>query len=236
MYSPYLYARRSELLALRALISEEIDFTGLIPIIEPVLVNTGDIHRCMEAFGKNAKNLVILTNPNQHQFSKDPSTKKTFRDNSHHLFVKHETLIPGYCIGATTTQANINSFLSHYKDKNVALLYNSPALNEQEIKSNSASNQVSFHIVLNDKISTNQSALLPTHKKIDIRDSFNKLDRNADYSGRELFTDKHKNVGIGILATGDYTITGRKLEMGGGKPGAVASHITFKHQNTLGKL
>lgn len=232
MYSPYLYARGSELLALRSLISEKVDLTGLIPIIEPVLADTSSIHRCMEAFGKDVKSLIVLTNPNQHEYLNRPSIQQSLRANIQTLFDTHTTLIPGYCIGSTTAQSDVNIFLNHYKNKNVALIYNNPALSEAEIKSNTSSTQVSFHVILNDKISAVQHSHIPKGKIIEIRDSFNKLDRNADYSGRELFTDKHKMIGTDAYAIGDYTITGRKLEIGGGKPGAVASHITFKHSKT----
>ncbi|MBK5300096.1 MULTISPECIES: sce7725 family protein [Gammaproteobacteria] len=232
MYSPYLYGRGSELLALRSLISEKTDLTGLIPIIEPVLADTGAIHRCMDAFGKDKKALVILTNPTQHEYSNNALTQNNLITSIQSLFDSHTTLIPAYCIDSTTTQNDVKNFLSHYNKKEVALLYNNPTLSEVEIKTNAALNQILFHVILNDKISTAQLAEIPKNKIIDTRDFFNKLDRNADYSGRELFTDKHKNVGNNIYAIGDYTITGRKLEIGGGKPGAVASHITFKNSNT----
>lgn len=232
MYSPYLYARASELLALRSLISEKTDLTGLLPILEPVTSDTSGIHRCMDAFGNDKKPLIVVTNPNQHQYLNSPATQANFVKNSQNLFNSHTTLLPGYCIGSTTTQNDVAAFLNQYPSKNVALLYNNPALSEIEIQTNATLNQVSFHVVLNDKISAAQLSKIPKNKAIITQDFFNKLDRNADYSGKEFFTDKHKAVGKDFCAIGDYTITGKKLEMGGGKPGAVASHITYKNSNT----
>jgi len=161
MYSPYLYARASELLALRSLISEKTDLTGLLPIIEPVISDTSGIHRCMDAFGNDKKPLIVVTNPNQHQYLNSPATRANFVKSSQNLFNSHTTLLPGYCIGSTTTQKDVGAFLTQYPGKNVVLLYNNPALSEVEIQTNVTFSQVLFHVVLNDKISTAQLSKIP---------------------------------------------------------------------------
>ncbi len=44
MYSPYLYARSTELLCLRDLVAKGVSLNGLLPILEPINVNTSRTH------------------------------------------------------------------------------------------------------------------------------------------------------------------------------------------------
>ena len=82
--------------------------------------------------------------------------------------------------------------------------------------------------VLN-KTSASKRALFPKPKAVDIFDRFNKQDRNADYSGVELFGEHHKTYKANEIGFGDYTVISSVLAPGGGKPAAVAIHATFKN-------
>ncbi|MDY7046793.1 sce7725 family protein, partial [Virgibacillus sp. M23] len=139
---------------------------------------------------------------------------------------------PSYLISAHTKKANLDNFFKLYSDRNVALIYNSAHFADADIKSVAANGKIVYHVVLNEKVTAAQLALLPKEKLVDVRDSFNKMQRNADYDGVEFFTDRHKLVGRRICAVGDYTITGRSLDIGGGKPGAVAIHVSYKDKVT----
>lgn len=61
-----------------------------------------------------------------------------------------------------------------------------------------------------------QRALLPTTKRVGIRDHFNKLDRNSDYDGVELFTDRHKTFKPSWAGFGDYAFIGSAFSATGG--------------------
>lgn len=231
MYSPYLYARGSELLALRSLIKNKVDLEKLLPIIEPVVTNKSSIIKCMNEFAKAKGKLVVIINPAQNEFKDNLEEQKLFRSETAELFKDNENLIPGYMVGPHSTKKKIETFLSLYTDRPVAILYNSSPLSEQEFKDVVSNANILYHAVINDRISSAQYKLIPKGKIIEVRDNFNKLKKNADYDGAEFFTDRHKLVGKEFLAIGDYTITGRSLEIGGGKPGAVAIHLTYKHKN-----
>jgi hypothetical protein len=56
------------------------------------------------------------------------------------------------------------------------------------------------------KTTASQRALFPKPKAVDIFDRFNKQDRNADYSGVELFGDHHKTYKANGIGFGDYTV------------------------------
>lgn len=60
-----------------------------------------------------------------------------------------------------------------------------------------------------------QRALLPTTKRVGIRDHFNKLDRNSDYDGVEL-TDRHKTFKPSWAGFGDYAFIGSAFSATGG--------------------
>lgn len=47
MYSPYLYARSTELLCLRDLVAKGVSLNGLLPILEPINVNTRNLLTCL---------------------------------------------------------------------------------------------------------------------------------------------------------------------------------------------
>lgn len=232
MYSPYLYARASELLALRALIKNKVDLQHLIPIIEPVVLNSERVQRCMREFGEAKASLIVVINPAQHEFHESSEAQINFRTETIDLFNAHKSLIPGYIVNSQSTKKKIERFFSFYPDRPVALLYNSSPLSQDEFKSIVSNKNIIHHISINERISSMQVSLIPKSKFIEVRDNFNKLKKNADYDGAEFFTDRHKEVGDTLQGVGDYTITGRSLEIGGGRPGAVAIHATYEKKNS----
>ena len=227
MYSPHLFGRRSEFLALRALLTDGGDLGSLVPIVEPVMANTGDLSRCIEAFGKANTRIVVTVNPRLHEFAGNAPAVKALRKALDDLLKKYESVIPAFRVHPATAKASIDSFLAAYKNRAVALLYSSPELTDAEFKSLADYGPVAFHVVLDQQLSSKQLAMIPVGKLVDTRDHFNKLSRNADYNGRELFTDRHQQVGRSIAAVGDYMMVGRTLEVGGGKAGAVVIHPVF---------
>jgi hypothetical protein len=234
MYSPYLYARRSELLALRAVLKEGGNLSGLLPVIEPVLTNTGDILRCMKAFDEANHPLIVLTNPDRHEFKNGASGQqvKAFHKDCGKAFAEMDGMIPAYRVDATASIAGVDAFLNVYKARSVALVYESPSLADKDLSRLAKDGQIAYHVVLAGRITALQLRQFPSRKLIDTRDGFNKLARNADYAGKEIFTDRHRLVGKTLAAIGDHTVIGRALELGGGKPGAIALHLTYKNDQS----
>lgn len=227
MYSPYLYGRQSELLALRAIKNEGGDLSDLLPVIEPVLQDSASIRRCAEVFGEAGLKMVVVLNPTRYQFRDAPEARKALRNEMGELFDQYSSLIPGYTVGSATLRGDIGGFLKEQKGRPAALLYASPSLTGPDLKAVGEAGQIAYHFVLNQSASALQIAQLPKRKLVDVRDHFNKLPRNADYTGSELFTDRHL-VQKSIGGIGDYTVVGRAFEVGGSKPGAVAIHASFK--------
>jgi hypothetical protein len=74
--------------------------------------------------------------------------------------------------------------------------------------------------------------MLPRDKAVEIRDRFNVRARNADYNGREYFTDSHLNYQERGIGFGDFSVIGATYHEGGGPAHAVAIHAVFLQPET----
>lgn len=231
MYFPYVYGRQSELLAIRALVKDSRPLNELVPVIEPVNTNVAAIAKCIEACEKKALSLVLIVNPNRHQLNTSAAAS-AWRKNAIPLIAKNPSVIPAYQCQPNTTQSNIDAFFKLFPDRDTAICYSNSSLSDVETKALADRSTVRFHIVLNEKITAAQRTMLPKSKYVAIKDHFNKLTRNADYGGPELFTNKHKkykSIGVGF---GDYAAIGSAFQAGGSTPAAVAIHAIYKNSGT----
>jgi hypothetical protein len=227
MYFPYVFARQSELLALRAISQKYFATEQVVPVIEPVIKKSNDLLRCLDQLGESDAPAIIILNPELGDF-KDGGVKAWGKEIDS-AFDKHASLLPALKCGPRTSMKTVESFLTAYSKKQVALLYSNPALTDAEIAKLMRNANVRYHVCLQGKMTAVQRGLLPNTKAVDIVDHFNKQARNADYSGTELFTDRHKTFSKTGIGFGDYTVIGSHFQPGGGKPGAVALHATYRH-------
>lgn len=229
MYFPYLYARQSELLALRSLRANYAIRDVLVPILEPVNRAVAPLVRLLNEFGDADDSLIVVTNPYQHDFHAgdfDGWIKPV-----EEAINSHAALTPGLLCTHTTTVPQIRDFLAQYRGRDVALLYMNARLTEGNAQRLADRANIRFHINLQERMSAAHRALLPRDKVVDIRDDFQRKARNSDYEGVEFFTDRHLNFQNVAAGFGDYTILGATFEAGGGQPSAVAIHATFTEQN-----
>jgi hypothetical protein len=227
MYFPYVYGRGSELLALRNSCKTYFSDRTVIPVIEPVNLNPDRLARCLEDLGKENCHAVVILNPYQGELTNDVD-KKTWFEKIHALLLKHPSLIPAFQCRSNIPLATINSFIQFYPNRAVALLYLNSGLNDSDMKILSGIKNIRFHISLQRKMTAAHMKLLPRSKSVHIVDYFSKQLRNADYSGQETFADAHKNFKDSGIGFGDYTVIGSAMQLGGGPPGAVAIHMTYK--------
>lgn len=231
MYFPFFYGRRSELLALRSLLNDHRSLSSFVPVIEAVNADTADLTRCLVAYGTAELPVAVLMNPNKHQLDSLPAAK-AWRAKLATTFAAHSSLIPTYRCHSATTQSQVDAFLKLYPAGDVAIAYASPALSDKEIGALCSNTRIRYHIVMNGKMSAAQRTLLPVAKEVDIRDDFNKLERNKDYAGSELFTDRHKLVPSNYVGFGDFAAIGSAFQTGGSTPHAVAIHAVYLNRST----
>jgi hypothetical protein len=227
MYFPYLYGRRFELLALREIL-DQVDVKSLVPIVEPVVADPGDILRCLREYGKQAAPLIIIVNPDKHQLS-DKKAGAAFRKNIHELFSEYPSLIPGLRCSADVEMPKVDNFRKIYESERLALLYSSPSFSNAEMRALTVVPSIAYHVVLQKSMSVAHLDLIPKKKRVEVTSCFNKLVRNSDYGRAEFFTDLHKTIPRDCVGVGDYTALGSTFTPGGGTPSAIAIHATFKH-------
>lgn len=228
MYFPYLYARQSELLALRSLRSSYQLRDVVIPILEPVNNNPARLRQAINDFGEADDNLIVVTNPYQHEFH--GRGLDGWIEPIEGAIDAHDSLIPSLLCSQATTTEHIRDFLAQYRDRDVALLYLNARLPDALVQRLAERANIRFHINLHERMSAAHRAMLPRRKVVDVRDDFQRKARNADYSGIEFFTDRHLNYQQVAVGFGDYTILGATFEAGGGPAAAVAIHGTFKER------
>jgi len=230
VYFPFLYGRRSEFLALRAMLQDHRSLDALVPVIEPVKRNVADLARCLEAYGQAAQALAIIVNPDKYELKTAEQSKGWSKDILK-VITEQASILPTFRCTSSTPLTQVNAFLKQFAGRKVAIAYASPAFSDADIGVLAAKIDVRFHIVLNSKMTAAQQKLLPVGKRVDIRDYFNKLERNSDYDGVELFTDRHRTFTPSWVGFGDYASIGSAFTPGGGPPAAVAIHAVYKHKS-----
>lgn len=230
MYFPFLYGRRSELLALRAMLKDHRPLDAFVPVVEPVIRKPSDLSAALKAYGKAGRKLALIINPDKHDL-KVASEAAAWRAEVLEVLGAVPSIVPTMRCSSSTTAPEVNAFLKQFKGRAVAIAYASPSLTDAQVTTLAGNADVHFHLVLNGKMSAAQQALLPSKKRVDIRDYFNRLERNADYAGEELFTDRHRTFEPKWLGFGDYAAIGSAFTPGGGPPAAVAIHAVFKHKS-----
>jgi hypothetical protein len=227
MYLPYLYGRQSELLALRSAATQYFSSGVVVPVIEPVVAKFNAVARCLEELGKNEHQAVVIMNPYQGELKGGAGAQ--WKKEIDTVLAKFPSLLPGFLCRQETTAANAQTFLKKYAGRDVALLYLNSGLSDTDMKTYAATPNVRYHICLQGRMTAAHRKLLPKSKAVNILDNFNKQPRNADYSGVEHFTDSHKDFTDSGIGFGDYTVIGSEMLLGGGPPGAVAIHATYKN-------
>lgn len=235
MYFPYLYARQSEFLALRDMLSDHRPAGLLLPVLEPVNREAKPLLASLKGFNSKARAITVVVNPDKHQL-RTPADLAAWQAIVLPELARLPHALPAYKCTAATTMAQITAFFTSFPGRQVALVYANPTLSNTDISSLASNPQVSYHIVLNAKMAAAQQMLLPAAKLVDIQDDFNKQARNADYSGQEFFTDRHVTLRTTHAGFGDFTCLGNEFTPGGGQPGAVAIHAIFKHPRLTNQI
>lgn len=188
MYSPYLYARSTELLCLRDLVAKGVSPNGLLPILEPINVNTRNLLTCLNVWNSD---IIVILNPYQEDFSSHNNVL-TLNQNLSSALTNKNNIISGYLIQPNTTINDINNWLNANLNRRVALLYDNPSLSNSDIQLLATNQLIGYHVVLNNKMLPNQCALLPLSKLIIISDNFRKLAKMLIIMGRN-FSHTHIN-------------------------------------------
>lgn len=227
MYFPFLYARRHELLAVRAMLDDPRDLGRFVPIFEPVKASVRELVRCLAACDESGLRTVVIINPTLHELS-TPASQAAWRASMEEVLEQYPSVVPAFQTSDRTSGVELRAALRVFPRRNVAVVHKGAGLSDADVGRLVDDARVAWHIVVESAVPARQQALLPPPKKVGVRDAFQKLVRNADYEGQQFFTDRHRTYPP-AAGFGDYGCLGAAFQVGGGKPAAVAIHAVFKH-------
>lgn len=230
MYYPYLYGRRSEMLALRAIAQKIATKNKVIPIIEPVKKDIASLGKSVEVLVDAGANAIIITNPHQGDFKTlSPTEKNKWVHGLIQRFPKVINCTPAFKITSKTTLTDLQTFLNT-NGGNVALVHAAELTGAVSL-TNPINTRILHIFAESNTTTTYQNSITGIHKVL-VRDSFNTAARNADYPPIEAYSDLNLTYAIifGMSGFSDYTITGRTFSESGGPAHAVAIHFT--HERT----
>jgi hypothetical protein len=231
MYLPYLYGRQYELLAVRMLLDDkERDPGEMLPIIEPVMSNPRDLLRCVRECEEAGQPVAIVVNPHRHQLALSIA-RRTWQREVYAALEQSPGSTPAVVCGEDAGVQEIGRYLDLFPDREIAVVYQAGRWSPDDIRWIARQDRLRWHIVDVDHVSARLRAAMPRERLILLKDCFNKLARNADYRGREFFTDVHH--GLYDIASGlsDYLCLGSQLKVGGFKAHAVAIHAVYRDRD-----
>jgi len=226
MYFPFLRGKKYELNAISELSNAIVKSKKVIPIIEPVNLNSTTLRIIIELNEENVP-LVFIINPQDGDLKNEPADvfQSLINDISN-----HESFVLGYFITGDTTYQNIVTTMQKFSSFRFAFIHltNSKIRDELTL----LNKEVAYNIFIDDKVSTSYKNLFKSSSRVLIKDSYNAEARNADYCDDEYFSDLFSSFSSEYYGYGDYQIVGSEYRETGGPAYAVALHFTYlKEQN-----
>lgn len=227
MYFPYLRGRQFELIALRELIDKNLLSDKIIPIIEPIKVNSTLASTLKTYLNKN-RSIILIMNPIVGEFEKkikEEKTKKSSLAENLYLMMNDNKIFRGYIMKNSTPlllkkMSNIEEFVIINPTRDSL----NPFL---EIYENM---EPRYSLIPYDRIFSRKTP----KSKVLFEDKFNKAPRNVDYllNDDEFFSDDHLFFDVeGYKGFSDYSIVGSEYNESGFAPLAVAIHIVYFDEN-----
>jgi hypothetical protein len=235
MYYPYLYGKQKELLAVREL-APRLAAEGVVqPVIEPVRSNT-TLPITLAACERTAAATFVVVNPIALEFVGMSAAQSyrwgvdLFADLQERLKADPRFVYPALLVSSRTTSSHIAEFQRDFAGKTVGYVCRDPSLTTAElataIGTMSPGGRIFWH---NEEPSTVALALLHKSRCVWVESRFPHRLRNADYGGLGPFSDRHLTFrATGYGGFSDFGVLPPVAKDGGGRPGAVAFHMTYK--------
>ncbi len=222
MYFPYLRGRQFELIALRELVEKGVLSSKVTPIIEPVKLSS-TLVKTIEIYGRNNKQLAIITNPKVGSFNSDAKEEKNqkLKESLSASLKENDSILYMNLLRANSkpekfVEKHADNMGTICDDKDAIPIYEA-YFSETDVKYNLIPDESGFRR----KIRKNRVLLA---------DKFNKQDRNNDYIevDDEPFSDDHLYyLEDGYVGFADYSVVGEEYNETGFAPYAVAIHIVY---------
>ncbi|CAN2249379.1 sce7725 family protein [Bacillus vallismortis] len=226
MYFPFIRGRQYDLLALRELKGEDRLSKKIIPIIEPIKLNS-TLLSTIGIFEENESDLILISNPKVGSLDGELSLPSTYQQYSeimqkkcvrigHHLTKNSPSEIKTLIQEFNVTLKDLT--IIHSEKKN--LRFYKEVFDDSKPWINVIPSDTSFRRQLNGQ------------RLVGLTDPFNKLPRNSDYlkleGDYEIFSEEHLYFNDeGYIGFSDYSIVGQEYKESGFAPYAVAIHVVY---------
>lgn len=227
MYFPFLKGKQNELFAVSELASLIQETQKVIPIFEPINLNS-TIRRLLPEINSSGVPFILIVNPQTGDLSN--SGYEVYRSLLDAIDNKQLVTL-GYFITHTTSMEEILQVMSHYSEFQFAFIHTT----NSSIRDSLAImiDKINYHIFIDGKVSTSYLNAYRNKNRVIIKDPFIRLSRNADYKQDEYFSDLFSTYATDYYGFGDYQTVGSGTS-GGGPAHAVALHLTYlKEPNGL---
>ncbi|WP_238883871.1 sce7725 family protein [Clostridium sp. YIM B02551] len=231
MYFPIIRGRQYDLLALRELKREDRLNKKIIPIIEPVKLNS-TLSSTIREFEENQSKLIVISNPKVGSLLGELSLPSSYQQYK-------EIMLNDYVIiGHYFNKNSQNQVDKINKEFNVSLGDIAIIHFERSLislyKEIYGERQPWINVIPLDNSFRRQ---LSGQSLVGLGDKFNKLSRNADYleQDTEFFSEDHLFYREeGYIGFSDYSVIGQEYSESGFAPYAVAIHIVYPNsENAL---
>lgn len=224
MYLPIIRGRQYDLLALRELKQKRRLSNKIIPIIEPVKLNS-TLLSTISTFEENESKLVVISNPKVGSLKGELSIPSIYMQ--YKEIMQKRSVIIGHYFGKDSKEV-IERLVQDFDISldNLAIIHSERSLinNYKEIFGDRIP---LFNIIPSDVSFRRQ---LKDQRLVGLADKFNKLPRNADYLDLEMesFSEEHLYFREeGYIGFSDYSIIGQEYNESGFAPLAVVIHIVY---------
>lgn len=210
MFFCVLHSKKFEMLALRELADEIVSSGVIMPVIEPMKADR-NLEIAMDAFVKATMTFCLVVNP------ADGSLQGvSFAAIKHAVFDEfledYDNVLPTLYVDRNTTPQAVADFCDIFKQRRVFFFLSEPP--RAAIDAIVAANP-EYVMVLRGAVSIATKARFAANISVDVMESFEVAENNANYPDDEFFSEAHITTPNGDFSHfGDYSITGRELGTG----------------------
>jgi hypothetical protein len=224
MYFPIIRGRQYDLLALRELKSKGHLSKKIIPIIEPIKLNS-TLMSTISTFEENECNLIVISNPKVGSLIGELSLPSIYQQYKE-IMLKDYVII-GHHFNRDS-QAQINKLVQEFNISlgDLVIIHSERSLVNQY--KNIFGNATPWVNVI--PLDNSFRRQLNGQELVGLDDKFIKLPRNADYLDQEteFFSEEHLFFqDEGYIGFSDYSVVGQEYSESGFAPYAVAIHIVY---------
>lgn len=228
MYFPFLRGRQFDLIAIRELLEMKLIDENIVPIIEPVKLNSTLINT-ITAFIDQEREILVLQNPRVGSFEKELE--------GHDLYDKYITVLKSPYVTITHNieehSKDILSILASSLGKELSSI----AVLHSDYEKLKVYNDIfssfnpKYNIISDNKMLRRR---LQDKNLVVLQDCFIKQKNNKDYlkNDDEFFSEEHLYFkDDNLKGFSDYSIVGDQYTEGGFAPFAIAIHIIYTKYN-----